>query len=428
MLDPLPAPRRARLRAFAVCLLGAAVAWAPGRIGAAERLPVSFERPGAVGLRWGAGVCEPRTTRGSSWVRCNTEGHGEPVFVAAERFPTPHDLRGDFVKIWVRARQLPRLAGLELRLSSDDFATSYFAFEVPLFADPHFGLLQEGTWIPLTFSFGGARVVGTPDRAAIDSAGFFFRDAATGPVELSWSELAAQDQASDGRLSLTFDDGLAAHHRVAAREMARFGFRGTAYVMPDQIGRAGFMTLAQLHELRDRYGWEVAAHYDLPLTELRREELEPTLLGVQGFLRRHGFAEGADHLAFPLGRQDPGAVLPAVRRRFRTARLASAGPETIPPADPHRLRVLNVLDTTSPEAIGAAAGRARAHGEWLILMFHHLVPTPESELEYGIQTFVRALERIRASGIRVRPLGETWREIETREPAPVPAKPTFPRP
>lgn len=373
-------------------------------------------------LRWGDGGCRTESLGDFAWVACTTGGKGEPILVATERFHAPRDLRGRFVETRVRVQHLERLRGLELRLSSDDFEKSFFAFEIPLFSDRDFGPLQPDKWTPITLSFGGARVVGSPDRGAIDAAGWFLRDDGSGAVEFAWSDLSTHPEADDGLLSLTFDDGLAAHYTIAAREMQRFGFQGTAYVMPDQIGGQGFMTLEQLTALRDRFGWEVAAHYDVPLTELGQDALEPTLLGVQRFLQVHGFERGSQQLAFPLGRQDPWRVMPVVREHFRTARLASAGPETIPPADPHRLRVVNVLDSTTPEAIGAAARRARAHGEWVILMFHHLVPRPAGSLEYGIQDFVRSLEFIRGSGIPVRSVGDAWAEMEAARSR-VPASP-----
>jgi hypothetical protein len=388
---------------------------------AAEEALFSAGRLGSASLRWGDGVCRSGSQRALGWIACTTGGDGEPIFVATEPFGSPKDLGGRFVEVWLRVQDVDRLGGLELRLSSDDFAESFFAFELPLFSDRHFNLIHEGQWIRLTLSFGSARVVGSPDRRAIDAAGWFLRDDGTGAVQLSWSDLSAHVTAKEGRLSLTFDDGLSVHYAVAATEMQRFGFRGTAYVMPNQIGGPGFMSIEQLAALRDRFGWEVAAHYDVPLTELDSDELEPTLLGVKRFLDGQGFEQGSVHLAFPLGRHEPRHVMPVVRKHFRTARLASAGPETIPPADPHRLRVVNVLDSTSPAEIEAAARRARIHGEWVILMFHHLVPRPRSPLEYGIQDFVRALERIRASGIPVRPLGEAWAEMEAGL-AGVPAK------
>lgn len=384
-------------------------AWAD----AAAHAPLPGGGVRAAHVRWGAGGCRLASPQVA---HCTTGGEGEPLLVAAEHFDTPHDLRGRFVSVWVRVDRLAHLAGLELRLSSDDLREHFFGFEVPLYADPAFSLLHPAAWVRLSFSFGGARVVGSPDRSAVDAAGWFVRDAGRGTVELRWARLGSHPVAGDGRLSLTFDDGLAAHRAVAAEEMHRYGFSGTAYVMPEQLGGRGFLSLAQLVELRDRYGWEIAAHHDVPLTELARGEVEPTLAGVQRFLTAHGLGPGAQHLAFPLGRQSP-ALMPLVRERFRTARLASAGPETIPPADPHRLRVLNVLDTTPPRAIGAAARRAREHGEWLILMFHHLVPRASAPLEYGIRDFVRALEQIRDSGIPVRTVGEAWEEMASSSAA-----------
>ncbi len=148
--------------------------------------------------------------------------------MATERFGSPQDLRGRFVEVWLRVRDVDRLGGLELRLSSDDFAESFFAFELPIFSDRYFNLIQGDQWIRLTLSFGSARVVGSPDRGAIDAAGWFLRDDGNGAVQFAWSDLSSHATAKDGRLSLTFDDGLSAHYAIAATEMQRFGFRGTA--------------------------------------------------------------------------------------------------------------------------------------------------------------------------------------------------------
>jgi peptidoglycan/xylan/chitin deacetylase (PgdA/CDA1 family) len=408
------------MRIAAVGAVAAALAAAlPGApAGAGETLVAALEAPGAASLRWGAGRCEPRREGAFGWLACTTGGAGEPLLVATRRFSPPLDLRGRFVKVWLRVEPASRLAGLELRLSSDDLGEGFFGIPVPLFADPHFGPLPDGSWTPLSFGFGAARVVGRPARAAIDAIGLFVRDDAGGPVEVAWGGVAALEQAREGLLSLSFDDGLAAHYEVAAPALAQYGWRATAYVMPAQIGGAGYMSAAQLAALRDRFGWEVAAHYDVPLTELPRERLEPTLLGVQRWLSGHGFAAGAAHLAYPLGRHDVARVLPAVRQLFRSARLASGGAETIPPADPHRLRALNVLDSTPPEAIGAAARRAREHGEWLILMFHHLVAQPRAEVEYGVGEFARLLEAVRASGIRVLPVAQAFAAAEGQRESP----------
>jgi peptidoglycan/xylan/chitin deacetylase (PgdA/CDA1 family) len=205
-------------------------------------------------------------------------------------------------------------------------------------------------------------------------------------------------------VSLTFDDGYDEHYAVAAPLLAEHGLRGTAYVMPDQVGQQGYMTREQLRALQQQFGWDVAAHHFTPLTEFPPGELPGVLDGIQGWLAQNGFG-GGRHLAYPLGKHDA-RVLAPVRPRFATARLASGGAETLPPADPHRLRAMNVLDSTPPEALVAAARRAREEREWLILMFHFLVDSPRRETEYPIEALREAIAGIARAGVAVRPVSE----------------------
>jgi peptidoglycan/xylan/chitin deacetylase (PgdA/CDA1 family) len=366
--------------------------------------------------RWNAASCERQESAAFYWMSCTTRGNGNPALLANPApYDPPLDLTGKLVKARVKTDDLSRLGGIELRLTSDDFRSSYFAFSVPLFSDGDFNLLRDGVWTTLTFSLGSARIVGAPDRTAIDGVGLYFADSGKAPVRVAWAGLSAVDHPSEGCLSFTFDDGTRSHWEIAAPEMARFGFRGTAYVMPDQIGQTEYLTLDEIRELRDRYGWDVAAHHAIPFTEFAPAELEPTILGIQRYLRKQGFEKGAAHLAYPLGRQDPEVVRPLVRKHFATARLAGAGPETIPPADPHLLRAVNVLDTTTAEELGEIARRARDHGEWAILMFHHLRESTASPLDYSIERFRQALERIDESGVRVLPVSEVWELARERE-------------
>lgn len=372
--------------------------------------------------RWGAASCERHHSATFHWMSCTTRGNGNPALLANPvAYDPPLDLTGKLVKARIKTGDLSRLGGIELRLTSDDFRSSYFAFSVPLFADGEFNLLQNDVWATLTFSLGSARIVGTPDRTAIDGVGLFFTDDGKAPVRVAWAGLSAVDHPSKGYLSFTFDDGTRSHWEVAAPEMARFGFRGTAYVMPDQIGKANYLTLDEIRELRDRYRWDVAAHHAIPFTEFAPAELESTILGVQRYLREQGFGAGAAHLAYPLGKQDPELVRPLVRKHFATARLAAAGPETLPPADPHLLRAINVLDTTTAEELAEIARRARDHGEWAILMFHHLRESTESQLDYPIERFRQALERIDESGVQVLPVSEVWALARARETVTAPA-------
>ncbi len=384
-----------------------ALACAAGGMHAEERVEpgLSPERP--YHDRFGAATTRWRERGGFDWLEITTSGDGRPSWVEpVAAIEPPLDLEGRFPRLWIRVEPLEQLAGLELRLASGP--VDFFAFPVPLFADLEFGVLLPGTWTPLTWSFGAARSEGTPARGALSRLGVFLRDRGEGPVRVDLAALSSEAQSDRGVLSLTFDDGWADHLEVAAPALAAHGFAGTAYVIPEALGRPGYLTRGQAHALADRYGWDVSAHLVTPLPELAPDALEPALLGVLRFLRVQGFGASAAHLAYPLGKQEPRRVLPLVREHFATARLAGGGAETLPPADPHRLRVLNVTPELGPEEIGAAARRARTHGEWLILMFHHLPERANGPLDYPAAAFREALAAIARSGIRVLPVSRVW--------------------
>ena len=407
---------RLRLARFALAL-----ALAPLPSGAAEPIvPVAARAPGRAGAlppglapRWPAGSFELVEEGPHAVARLRLPGEDIAAFVAnAAALDPPLDFRGRFPRVELRVDDVKRLGGLALRLSSDGFRESWFEFPLWIFADEHFNSLQGGAWTPTSFSFGSARVVGRPDRSAIDSVGWFVRDRPAseggGPLTAEWRAFQAVDAAAEGVVSLTFDDGYDEHFSVAAPLLAEHGFRGTAYVMPDQLGLPGYVGVEQARALRDRYGWEVAAHHAKPFTSFAPKELDAEMRRIRRQLSELGFAEGARHLAYPEGRQDPRVVVRLARRHFATARLASGGPETLPPADPHRLRVLNVVRTTAPDEIARAARRAREHHEWLILMFHWLVEDPVRDTDYSIEAFRRALLLLAQEGAVVRTVGEVW--------------------
>ncbi|UCG85461.1 MAG: polysaccharide deacetylase family protein [Gemmatimonadota bacterium] len=385
-----------------------------------ERTLVSFEAPGVFTRVSPAGIVD----RGSGeppHLSCKTPGDGSAVVVVNSRpYDPPLDFTNRFLRVRIRVDRVMGLTDMEFHLFSDAQRTQALVLRIPLFADERANLLQDGEWITVTLSPGAARRAGNPDRSAIREIVWLVADNGSPdslmPVRADLSELAAVD-ATRGIVTLTFDDGYEEHYSAAAPLMAEHGLRGTAYVMPDQVGEPGYMTLEQLHELQHRYGWDVAAHHMDPFTDLGSEVLEAVIIEMRGFLEREGF-EGAEHLAYPLGKYDARTVLPLVQRYFTTARLASGGPETLPPADPYRLRAVNILPTTEPEEIAAAALRADQNGEWLILMFHSLVESPERDTDYGLAEFARTIELLADGRIDVRPFSEVWKDYGRNPPAP----------
>ncbi len=374
-----------------------------------ERVLVSFEEARTFAPMWPGGTFSEGRGEGLSWLQLVSDGNKGSSFVSNVRPLRPTvDATGQFVKVWFKIDDFARLGGMEFRLSSDHFVENYFAFTFPRYEDLDFNIVRGGVWTTLTFSFGQATVVGKPDRTHIDSVGWYLADNGNKqPVTAQWGGLALVDAPDEGVVSVTFDDGYDEHF-LAAKLMQPYGFRGTAYIIPEAIGAAGYLTLHQMIALRERYGWDVESHHAIPFTDFSSADLEAAILGVQRFITQHGVGRGGHHLAYPLGKQDPVKVRPLVRKHFASARIAGGGVETLPPADPHLLRVFNVTNDIPPEEVVRVATIAREHGEWLILMFHYLVAEPKNALEYKVEDFERLLAGVAETGIRVLPVTEVF--------------------
>jgi peptidoglycan/xylan/chitin deacetylase (PgdA/CDA1 family) len=367
----------------------------------------------SVTKEWREGTLAAGTDEGHPFVSLRTDGAGAPALMAARGIAPSADARRHFLAVTLRVRGVAHLQNLQLRLASDSCGASWFAFPVRIYADGEYNFLQENTWASFTASFGEADTQGTPDRARIDCLAVMATDDGKGRVEVDLAGAALVEAPKQGVVSFTFDDGYK-EHLEAIRLLAQRGWRGTAYIIPFALGsKPAYLTEADVAEIA-KLGSDVAAHDDPPFTQVPAAELEPRIRGVQRWLVDHGFGEGAKHLAYPLGKQEPERVRPTIARVFTTARLAGGGPETLPPADPQLLRAVNVIEGTPPEQVGAWARRARDEGEWLILMFHWLPETTAKHTDYTMADYRRVLDAVAAAQVRVAPVTEVWREIAPR--------------
>ena len=203
--------------------------------------------------------------------------------------------------------------------------------------------------------------------------------------------IAGDPRFPHGVLSLTFDDGLSGPYTFARPVLERHNAAATAFVIHDLIEPALsnglYLSLAQLHELQAR-GWEIAAHADriadhnayhgfagLPTSRVIRDVEDEV-----AWLRSNGFNGSAD-IALPQGWFDQRVQGALVRHgRFQTVRTVDyRSVETLPVADPHRLRA-RLYDHTEaigplerPGSIMWQIEQVAQYGGWLILGFHNLV-------------------------------------------------------
>ncbi len=344
-------------------------------------------------------------------IRLTTKGDGSPSFIGWE-LPQPVNMKEVFVEAYIKIQDLESCGGIELRLSNKADQNSYIAIQLPFFTDPLFNWVQPGGWLRITLTMGEAKLVGSPDITKINKLGFYINDSGSPdkntPFSVELSGVAFSPVGKTAFMSITFDDGID-DHLLAAQIMHNHGLRGTAYIMPDAIGQPGFLKEEDLSILYNTYHWGISSHGSIPFTEFAPGGVEQHSENVLGFLKQRGFGFSSSHMAYPLGRYNLDYVLPIISKKFTTARIASGGAETFPPADWKRLRVVNVIPSVTAEMLKERIEKAKIHKEWIILMFHHLVEgEPQSDLEYNFKEFEKVMKAIKDSQIKTLPIHEMW--------------------
>ncbi len=331
----------------------------------------------------------------------------------------PIDFTDHVPKLWVKLDNASHATTLQLVLGDSNLANSYrFAFH----STQAQRWTTEGDWVAFTMSWSAANVTvqGTPNRAAITDVQLRVIDDATGErvrLHVNGIALVAEPAAKypGGVLSITFDDGFGTMVSRGLPALAAHGYPATAYVIADLVDDPGRVTLAELHALQND-GWEIAvhsftdAHHAARFTQLPADVLENDLVDARAWLIANGFA-GYDHCAYPGGAFTGGNgtnVLALTRTYFSTCRTIYEGErETYPPADARKLRVFYVTNAVPLAKAIAAVNDARAHREWIILVFHQLVTTtPAVSTEWNAADFAALVAHIATTGMPVKTIGQ----------------------
>jgi peptidoglycan/xylan/chitin deacetylase (PgdA/CDA1 family) len=346
-----------------------------------------------------------------------TDGAGSPRTLSRTGLPAI-DFTNHVPKIWVKVDNVTRASTLQLVLGDSGFANAYrFAFH----STQGQKWTTEGDWVALTISWSPANVsvVGTPNRAAITDVQLRVVDNATGtPVRLHVNGIALVPEPVQtfphGVVSITFDDNFATMVSAGAPTLAAHNYPATAYIIAELVGKPGRATLADLQTLQNTRGWEIAAHahvganHTARFTNLAPQVLEDDLVDMRAWLIGHGL-RGYDHCAYPGGEFTGGTgtnVLALARRYFASCRAIYQGErEMVPPADAAKLRVFYITNQTTLAQAKTAVDQAKAHREWIILVFHNLVASPASSTQWGAANFDTLVGHIASTGMPVKTVG-----------------------
>jgi peptidoglycan/xylan/chitin deacetylase (PgdA/CDA1 family) len=285
--------------------------------------------------------------------------------------------------------------------------TTISSYEMPLFKDVDFNLVQEQA--PVTFSIPSSQLSKLKDNK-IDHIGIYLNTDFQKEVTFEIIKIKSNKKIHQGRISLTFDDGYTSNLK-AAMAMKIHKMKATAYVIPSTIGKNGYLKWSDISQL-ETLGWSISAHMKTPLTQINIKKLTRKLkINKNQILKRIKNKQSSAHFALPLGKHNS-IVINKVKNIFKSNRLASGGIESLPPADKYRLRVINVLESTSPEKLFKLAQGAIAHNEWAIFMFHYIDRPEKKELNYSLANYKIFVKLIAPLNKKIMSINEVIKEIE----------------
>lgn len=325
------------------------------------------------------------------WIE--TDGMGQNVQVAAQDLPE-FSLQNKTLYLWVKVDGRDHLQDFWVYASSD----RDFADRVVYKISRDKTQLVDGEWVLVSLPPAAGETWGNPDLAGLRAMQIWCNDKGSAPVSIRIGPVFIAENMEASRVLFTFDDGWESQLNEAAPILQKYGFSGTAYIIPELAGTSGYMSLDEIRQLRDQYGWTIGAHELDPLDQMSEERLRQLFLEQKQWFAQAGL-EVTD-FAYPMGRFSA-TLLDVLPEYYRSGRTVIDWDESFPPGDPYRLRVINIVMNYSPAQLEARLDSTRNGGETLILVFHKIVAEPQNETEISPQQLDAICRMVQESGLSV---------------------------
>lgn len=201
----------------------------------------------------------------------------------------------------------------------------------------------------------------------------------------SFNQLQAQSiSTSKPHIMFTFDDGDATVYSAAYPILAAANMPATAYVIGSLIGAGGYMTVANLTDLKTA-GWSIANHtYNHALLPSLADQaaVEAELAAQETWMIANGFSADRLHLAYPGGDWDQKTILALEARGYLTGRVANQfyGEQINWKDNPYTLVIRYPANGVSVATAEGWIDTAIADGTSVILMFHIVGPGSDPDI------------------------------------------------
>jgi hypothetical protein len=207
---------------------------------------------------------------------------------------------------------------------------------------------------------------------------------------------------NEGIITLTFDDGYATHYDFVFKEMQKYNFPGTLFLVANWSGYFEDKQLISFEEAREMQneGWEIGSHSlnHERLTALSEEELINNLEKSKEILEEEGFSIFS--LAYPYG--DYNADVANFSRVYYSAlRPLERGFNFVEEPNFYELKSMWVREEDSSQKVCFWIKNAKEQKLWLILDFHN-VGEEKTSWDFSEEKFKEILSCIDDENIKVR--------------------------
>jgi hypothetical protein len=186
------------------------------------------------------------------------------------------------------------------------------------------------------------------------------------------------------------------------------GLLGTLFVIPSLIDTAGRMTTAQVQEMAAA-GWSLGNHtYDhASLDQLDTFRMTAEFEDAAAWFASRNLSF-VPHVAYPGGRYDDRVRTVLQQLGYLTGRNNQKVRQSQPIDQALSLNCRQIANTDTLAAIEAVVDADYAAGACCVLLFHKLVASPSSSLEWAIADFHSLIDYIVAKGVAVKTMSDWY--------------------
>ncbi|MGB0757437.1 MAG: heparinase II/III domain-containing protein [Patescibacteria group bacterium] len=262
------------------------------------------------------------------------------------------------------------------------------------------------------------------DWTNIDQVRFRLRAKDDKSATVRFDDLILTDAPTDAKMVIVFDDGWDSVMGAKSIMDEFGGIKGNIGVNAISVGKRRYLTLDQLRDLQNNYGWGIANHSELHKDAVEYYYANDNLEGLEAditnglyFLEKNGINSAANWYIYPNGKSNT-YVADVVSKYYSFGRATQDAPERYPFSNPHAVKVFSVYsDRVTASEVIDAIDDAIEFDQDIFLMFHKFADSdPEVYTEFDLNDFRDIISHVSETGIETYTFAEFDASVGVSQP------------